>query len=148
MGIFDDVKKAAATVAGEVKEAGKAVGAEAGKAGRVAQAQVKLRSLQGEQGDAEKELGQAAYDLAESGQLATPALEEAVAKVREARAAVAVKEAEIEAIKAEERSGGTSASSDSEAGHQSPPPVAPQSDADPAQGSESQGDSQSQMPGT
>lgn len=101
MGLMDGLKKTAASVAGEVKGAATAVGAEASKAGRVAQAQMKLKSLQGDVGEAEKALGQAAYGLAETDQLQTPALAEAVAKVREAKAAVAVKEAEIEAIKAE-----------------------------------------------
>lgn len=105
MGIFDDMKKAAATVAGEVKEAGKAVGDQANRAGRIAQAQVKLRSLQNDQATAEKELGQAAFALAEQGMLPQPELQAAVARVREAQAAVAAKAAEIEAIKAEETGG-------------------------------------------
>ncbi len=95
MGLFDQVKKAATTV-----------GSEAGKAGRVAQAQVKLKSLQGDVGDAEKELGQAAFSLLDSGQLQAPALDAQMAKVREAKAAVAAKEAEIAAIKAEGEEGG------------------------------------------
>ena len=101
MGIFDEFKKAAVTVADEVKGAATTVGTEAGKAGRVGQAQMKLRSLQGDQAKAEKELGQATYDLIEAGSVQAPALDGAMAKTREARAAVAAKEAEIEAIKAE-----------------------------------------------
>ncbi len=101
MGILDQVKKAAATGAGVVKDAASTVGAEAGKAGKVAQAQVKLRSLQGDLADAEKELGQAAFDLCERGDLPSTGLEAALATVREAKAAVAAKEAEIAAIKAE-----------------------------------------------
>lgn len=101
MGLMDSIKKTASSVAGEVKEAASAVGSEAGKAGRVAQAQMKLKSLQGDVSDAERELGKAAFGLAETDQLQTPALAEAVAKVREAKAAVAAKEAEIAAIKSE-----------------------------------------------
>jgi hypothetical protein len=101
MGLMDSLKKTAVSVAGEVKEAASTVGTEAGKAGRTAQAQMKLKSLQGDVGEAEKELGQAAFAQVDDGTLVAPGLEAQMAKVREAKAAVAAKEAEIAAIKAE-----------------------------------------------
>jgi hypothetical protein len=106
MGLFDDLKKASTKVAGEMKTAATTIGQEAGKQGRVAQAQLKLRSLQGEVGEAEKALGGKVYDLAERGEIAHPELSAEMDTVREARAAVTAKEAEIEAIKAEEAASG------------------------------------------
>jgi hypothetical protein len=128
MGFMDQIKKTATSVAGEVKEAGKAVGSEAGKASRTAQAQIKLKSLQGDVGEAEKELGQAAFGLIDGGGLQAPALEAQMAKVREAKAAVAAKEAEIAAIKGEGESAGAPvteaapAAAAAPAGETPPPP--------------------------
>jgi len=90
MGFLDDLKKAATNVASD-----------AGKAGKVAQAQIKLRALQSDVNDAHKELGIIAYDLAARGAIAHPELDPGVAKVREAQALVAEKEAEIAEIRAQ-----------------------------------------------
>jgi hypothetical protein len=90
MGITDRVKKMTSQV-----------GAEASKAGRLAQAQLKLTSLKSDVGTAEKELGQAAFEVYERGELQAPALEVQFARLREARDAVAAKEAEIAEIKTE-----------------------------------------------
>jgi len=90
VGFKDQMKKAASTV-----------GAGASKAGRLTQAQVKLTSLKSDVGSAEKELGQAAFELNERGELQAPSLEVQIENVRQAKAAVAAKEEEIEAIKAE-----------------------------------------------
>jgi hypothetical protein len=90
MGFLDDLKKAATNVASD-----------AGKAGKVAQAQIKLKALQGDVSDAHKELGIVAYDLVVRGAIAHPELDAAVAKVREAQALVAEKEAEIAEIRAQ-----------------------------------------------
>ena len=88
MGIKDRVKKAASTV-----------GAGAGRAGRLAQAKVRLGSLKRELDAAEKELGQVALELFERGALQAPALEAPLTRLREAKTAVAAKQAEIAAIK-------------------------------------------------
>lgn len=90
MGFFDDLKKAASNVASD-----------AGKAGRVAQAQIKLKSLQGDAADAIKELGAIAYDLVVRGAIAHVELDGPVAKVREAQALVTAKEAEIADLRAQ-----------------------------------------------
>lgn len=102
MGFLDDLKKAAANVASD-----------AGKAGKVAQLQIKLRSLQNDVGDAQKELGIVAYDLVTRGAVAHAELDPLVAKVREAQALVAEKEAEIAETRAQEREGaGTAGAED------------------------------------
>ena len=90
MGLFDDFKKAAGSVASD-----------AGKAGKIAQAQMKLKSLQGDVGTAHKELGAVAYDLIARGAISHAELEPPVAKVREAQALVAEKEAEIAQLRAQ-----------------------------------------------
>lgn len=90
MGFLDDLKKAASSVASD-----------AGKASKVAQAQIKLKSLQGDVADANKELGAVAYDLAARGAISHPELEGPIAKVREAQALVAQKEAEIAELRAQ-----------------------------------------------
>lgn len=84
-----------------IKKAGSTVSKEAGKFSRVQLQQLKLRSLQGDVSRAEQELGALAFDLLERGELTHPALELQRARIQEALAAVADKEAEIEKIKAE-----------------------------------------------
>jgi hypothetical protein len=147
MGFMDQLKKTATTVAGEVKDAASTVGSEAGKAGRVAQAQMKLKSLQGDVGEAEKELGQATFAQLESGQLQAPGLETQIGKVREAKAAVAAKEAEIAAIKAEGESAASAeapvaGAAPTEAAPAAPAAAAPAAETPPPEGGSTQ------MPGT
>jgi hypothetical protein len=90
MGIFDTIKEKAGDLADD-----------AGRAGKVTAAQVKLKSLQGDVEKAIDQLGHDAFDLIEAGELTHPGLEDAIAKVREAKQIVADKEAEIAAIRAE-----------------------------------------------
>ena len=87
MGLFDDLKKASTKVAGEMKTAATTLSQEAGKQGKVAQAQLKLRSLQGEVGEAERALGGKAFDLAERGEISHAELGAEMDAVRAARAA-------------------------------------------------------------
>jgi NTP pyrophosphatase (non-canonical NTP hydrolase) len=89
MGFFDKVKEKAGEIADD-----------AGRATKVAQAQMKLKSLQGDVDTAKKELGDVAFNLIAGGELAHASLEAPVAKIREALGRVADKEAEIAAIKA------------------------------------------------
>jgi hypothetical protein len=89
MGFFDKVKEKAGEIADD-----------AGRATKVAQAQMKLKSLQGDVDAAKKELGEVAFQLVAGGELAHAGLEAPVAKIREALGRVADKEAEIAAIKA------------------------------------------------
>ena len=91
MGIFDSMKGKAADLADD-----------AGRAGKVAAAQVKLKSLQGDVDGALTELGRKAFGLVEEGELDHASLEAAVAKVREARQLVADKKAEIDGLRAED----------------------------------------------
>lgn len=91
MGIFDTIKDKAGELADD-----------AGRAGKVTAAQVKLKSLQGDVDKAMQQLGHEAFDLIENGELAVASLDGATARVREAKRAVADKEAEIEAIRAHE----------------------------------------------
>ena len=90
MGFLNDLKKAAGNVASD-----------AGRASKVAQAQLKLKSLQGDVGTAERELGAVAFGLIASGAISHPELEAATAKVKDAQAFVAEKEAEIAELKAQ-----------------------------------------------
>jgi hypothetical protein len=90
MGIFDTIKDKAGDLAGDAERAGK-VGA----------AQVKLKSLQGDVDKELQTLGREAFELIEKGELSHPALDAAVARVRDAKNVVADKEAEIEKLKAE-----------------------------------------------
>jgi hypothetical protein len=144
MGLMDQLKKTAVSVAGEVKEAASTVGTEANKAGRAAQAQMKLKSLQGDVGEAEKELGQAAFAQIGDGTLVAPGLEAQLAKVREAKAAVAAKEAEIAAIKAEGEAEG-----EAEEAAATAPPAPPAATAPPsAETPPPPADGSTQMPGT
>jgi hypothetical protein len=94
MGFLDDLKKAATNVASD-----------AGKASKIAQAQLKLKSLQGDVASAQKELGAVAYDLAARGAISHAELEAPLAKVREAQALVAEKEAEIAELRAQGSAG-------------------------------------------
>jgi hypothetical protein len=94
MGFLDNVKKAATNVASD-----------AGKASKVAQAQLKLKSLQGDVAGAQKELGAIAYDLVARGAVSHVEMEAPVAKVREAQALVAEKEAEIAELRAQTNAG-------------------------------------------
>jgi hypothetical protein len=90
MGIFDTMKDKAGDLADD-----------AGRAGKIAAAQVKLKSLQGDVEKAIGYLGHEAFDLIDRGELVCPGLDPATARVREARQLVADKEAEIAALRAE-----------------------------------------------
>jgi hypothetical protein len=94
MGFLDNVKKAATNVASD-----------AGKASKVAQAQLKLKSLQGDVANAQKELGAIAYDLVARDAISHAEMDAPVAKVREAQAVVAEKEAEIAELRAQTGAG-------------------------------------------
>ncbi len=91
MGIFDSIKDKAEDLAGDAERAGK-VGA----------AQVKLRSLKGDVSEAMEALGREVFGLVEKGELTHAGLDAVVAKAREAKKAVAEKQAEIERLKAED----------------------------------------------
>jgi len=60
-----------------------------------------LKSLQGDVADAQKELGAIAYDLVARSAISHVEMEAPVAKVREAQALVAEKEAEIAELRAQ-----------------------------------------------
>jgi hypothetical protein len=70
----------------------------------VAQAQLKLHSLQSDAKDANAELGALVFGLAERGELSHPELGAALDKVRAAAALVREKEEEITRLKAEGKS--------------------------------------------
>jgi hypothetical protein len=85
MGLFDKVKEKASDALEQGKEAA-----------QVQQLKLQLRKLEGEVESASAALGAQAFDLLEAGTLATAGgLDELAAKVREARAAVEAKKAEI-----------------------------------------------------
>jgi hypothetical protein len=85
MGLFDKVKEKATDALEQGKEAA-----------QTQQLKLQLRKLEGEVESASSELGAAAFDLLEAGTLATSgALDGLSARVREARAAVEAKKAEI-----------------------------------------------------
>ena len=88
MGLFDTVKLKA-----------NALAADAGRAGKVSAAQARTVVLQNDIRKAERELGHSAFSLIESGAIAHPDLEAATARLRDARQALADKEAEIEALR-------------------------------------------------
>jgi hypothetical protein len=90
MGFFDTVKDKAGVLA-----------ADAGRAGRVTAAQARLAVLQNDLRKAERELGHAAFALAERGQLDHPDLAHALERLRAASAEVSAKEAEIAALRNE-----------------------------------------------
>jgi hypothetical protein len=85
MGLFDKVKEKASDALEQGKEAA-----------QTQQLKLQLRKLEGEVETAGAALGAAAFDLIEAGTLATAGgLDELAGKVREARAAVEAKKAEI-----------------------------------------------------
>jgi hypothetical protein len=85
MGLFDKVKEKASDALEQGKEAA-----------QTQQLKLQLRKLEGELEAASAALGAAAFDLLEAGTLsATNALDALAARVREARAAVEAKKAEI-----------------------------------------------------
>lgn len=96
MGFFDKVKEKASEVASD-----------AGRATKVAQVQLKVKSLQGEVENAKKEIGVIAFDLIDKGELSNPAFDATLAKIRATQAQIEEKEAEIAALKAEGSAEGT-----------------------------------------
>lgn len=88
MAIIDDLKKTGSSVAEG-----------AGRTAKVAQAQLKLQSLKWDVSTAKKELGAVAFDLLERGEVANAELDAPLAKMKDALALVAAKEAEISALK-------------------------------------------------
>ena len=85
MGLFDKVKEKASDALEQGKEAA-----------QTQQLKLQLRKLEGEVEEASAALGAAAFDLIETGALATGgALDGLAARVREARAVVEAKKAEI-----------------------------------------------------
>jgi len=79
MGTFDDLKARATQMASEL-----AAGAQ--KSGKLAQAQLKLSSLQKDAQAARASLGGLAYQLASRGEISHPELTEPLEKVRPCRA--------------------------------------------------------------
>jgi hypothetical protein len=90
MGIMDTVKDKAGDLAGDAERAGK-----------VAAAQVKLKSLQGDVNAAMQVLGRETFELIEKGELTHAGLDAALARVRDAKKLVADKQADIEKLKAQ-----------------------------------------------
>jgi hypothetical protein len=85
MGLFDKVKEKASDALEQGKDAA-----------HTQQLKLQLRKLEGEVESASAELGAAAFDLIEAGTLAAGGgLDALTARVREARAAVEAKKAEI-----------------------------------------------------
>ena len=89
MGFFDTVKEKA-----------NALASDAGRASKVTAAQARVVVLQNEVRKAERELGHAAFDLIERGELEPGGAAAAAARLREAHRALSDKEAEIAAIRA------------------------------------------------
>ena len=90
MGFFDTVKGKAGALAADTERAGK-----------VTAAQARLVVLQNDLKKAERELGHAAYALAERGELDHPDLAHAIERLRATTAEVHAKEAEIAALRGE-----------------------------------------------
>ena len=90
MGFFDTVKGKAGALA-----------ADAERAGKVTAAQARLVVLQNDLKKAERELGHAAYALAERGELEHPDLTYAIERLRGTSSEVRAKEAEIAALRGE-----------------------------------------------
>ncbi len=90
MGFFDTVKDKAGALAADTQRAGK-----------VTAAQARLVVLQNDLKKAERELGHAAFALAERGELDHPDLAHAVERLRATSAEVRAKEAEIAALRGE-----------------------------------------------
>jgi hypothetical protein len=109
MGFLDKVKENASKVAGD-----------AGRATKVAQAQLKVRSLQGDIEGVKKEIGGVAYDLIEKGELINPAFDELIAKIRDIQVQIGEKEAEIASLRADDSgdASATATSSQSDASEQ------------------------------
>jgi hypothetical protein len=94
MGTFDDLKARATQMANDL-----AAGAQ--KSGKLAQAQLKLSSLQKDAQAARTSLGGLTYGLASRGEISHPELAEALEKVRAADELVRAKEQEIAQVKSE-----------------------------------------------
>ncbi len=94
MGTFDDLKARATQMAGDL-----AAGAQ--KTSKLAQAQLKLSSLQKDAQAARAALGGVAYQLASRGEIAHAELTDPLEKVRAADELVRAKEQEIAQIKSE-----------------------------------------------
>lgn len=90
MGFLDKMKDSASKVASD-----------AGRATKVAQAQMKVKSLQGDIDGVKKEIGAVAYDLIIAGELTNAAFDEKMARIAEIQTQVTEKEAEIAALKAD-----------------------------------------------
>ena len=90
MGFFDTVKGKAGALA-----------ADAERAGKVTAAQARLVVLQNDLKKAERELGHAAYQVAERGDLDHPDLTYALERLRATTAEVHAREAEIAALRGE-----------------------------------------------
>ena len=90
MGFFDTVKGKAGALA-----------ADAERAGKVTAAQARLVVLQNDLKKAERELGHAAYQLAERGGLDHPELTHALQRLRATMVEVHAREAEIAALRGE-----------------------------------------------
>ena len=90
MGFFDTVKDKAGALAADTQRAGK-----------VTAAQARLVVLQNDLKKAERELGHAAFALAERGELDHPDLAHAIERLRATMAEVHGKEAEIAALRGE-----------------------------------------------
>lgn len=84
MGFFDTVKQKAGVIAGDAE-----------RAARVTAAQARLVVLQNDVRKAERDLGKAAYELIERGDLVPAGLEEAVARLRAVTGEIRDKDAEI-----------------------------------------------------
>ena len=92
MGFFDTVKDKAGALA-----------ADAERAGKVTAAQARWSSCRTTSRKAERELGHAAFALAERGELDHPELAHAVERLRATSAEVRAKEAEIAALRGQRR---------------------------------------------
>jgi hypothetical protein len=112
MGFFDTVKGKAGALA-----------ADAERAGKVTAAQARLVVLQNDLKKAERELGHAAYALAERGELDHPDLTHAIERLRGTSAEVHAKEAEIAALRGEAAPADTTTAATAPAA-QTPEPVA------------------------
>ena len=99
MGLFDTVKLKA-----------NALAADAERAGKVTAAQARTVVLQNDIRKAERELGHAAFSLIEGAEIAHPGLDEAAARLRDARRALKDKEAEIAELRGGAEADGEAAS--------------------------------------
>jgi hypothetical protein len=117
MGLFDTVKLKA-----------NALAADAERAGKVTSAQARTVVLQNDIRKAERELGHTAFSLIENSEIAHPDLEVATTRLREARQALADKEAEIAELRRGAETGDEAApppaDSKAEGPADTPPPAA------------------------